>query len=196
MGRAGGTGGRWRWLSVMSADAQGRIGVAERTIREVEPLPVLRTDGVTKTYRDPMTLRPFTAVTGLSLTLNRGEIFGLLGPNGAGKTTTIKLVLGLARPTGGSILVDGRVRGTRGPAPPGVLAGEPLLLRSPHRRGIPRARGLALRPRRAHLASAREDPPGRVRTGVAREEAAPEVLQGDDPAVGFRPGAPQRADVS
>ena len=92
----------------LSADSRGRIGAAERAIREVAPLPVLRLDGVTKTYRDPMSLRPFTAVTGLSLTLNRGEIFGLLGPNGAGKTTTIKLVLGLARPTGGSILVDGR----------------------------------------------------------------------------------------
>jgi ABC-2 type transport system ATP-binding protein len=55
-----------------------------------------------------MTLRRFTAVEGVSFTLGRGEIFGLLGPNGAGKTTTIKLILGLSRPTQGSILVEGR----------------------------------------------------------------------------------------
>lgn len=47
------------------------------------------------------------AVDGLSLEVKNGEIFGFLGPNGAGKTTTIKLVTGILRPDGGSILVDG-----------------------------------------------------------------------------------------
>src|SRR5258705_4100514 len=78
------------------------------SIREVEPLAPLDVIGLTKVYRDPMTLRPFTAVDGLSFSLGRGEIFGLLGPNGAGKTTTIKLILGLGRPTRGSIRLDGR----------------------------------------------------------------------------------------
>jgi ABC-2 type transport system ATP-binding protein len=41
------------------------------------------------------------ALAGLSMTVNPGEVFGFLGPNGAGKTTTVKLLLGLARPTGG-----------------------------------------------------------------------------------------------
>ena len=59
-------------------------------------------------YRDPMTLKSFTAVSEISLSLERGEIFGLLGPNGAGKTTTIKMLLGLCRPTRGSIRIDGR----------------------------------------------------------------------------------------
>ena len=77
-------------------------------MREVEPLALLHVEGLTKVYRDPMTLKPFTAVDGLSFTLGRGEIFGLLGPNGAGKTTTIKLILGLGRPTQGFIRVDGR----------------------------------------------------------------------------------------
>jgi ABC-2 type transport system ATP-binding protein len=54
------------------------------------------------------------ALAGLSMTVNRGEVFGFLGPNGAGKTTTVKLLLGLARPTGGS----GKVLG----APLGDLA--------------------------------------------------------------------------
>ena len=46
-------------------------------------------------------------IENVTLTINQGEIFGLLGLNGAGKTTTIKLILGLLRPTSGSISVDG-----------------------------------------------------------------------------------------
>ncbi len=42
-----------------------------------------------------------TALDGLSLTVERGSVFGFLGPNGAGKTTAVKLLLGLASPTSG-----------------------------------------------------------------------------------------------
>ena len=41
------------------------------------------------------------ALAGLTMRVERGEVFGFLGPNGAGKTTAVKLLLGLARPTGG-----------------------------------------------------------------------------------------------
>jgi ABC-type multidrug transport system ATPase subunit len=44
---------------------------------------------------------------GISLEVGRGEVFGLLGPNGAGKTTLVKQVLGLLKPTGGSISING-----------------------------------------------------------------------------------------
>jgi ABC-2 type transport system ATP-binding protein len=88
--------------------AVGREAAGTGPIREVAPLPILHVSGLSKIYRDPMTLRAFTAVDGLSLTLERGEIFGLLGPNGAGKTTTIKMILGLARPTRGAVRLDGR----------------------------------------------------------------------------------------
>ncbi|HEX4560873.1 MAG TPA: ATP-binding cassette domain-containing protein, partial [Gemmatimonadales bacterium] len=47
------------------------------------------------------------AVSKLSLTVRRGEIFGFLGPNGAGKSTSIKMLLGLVRPTGGQAFVLG-----------------------------------------------------------------------------------------
>jgi ABC-2 type transport system ATP-binding protein len=47
------------------------------------------------------------AVRDVSLTVNRGEIFGVLGPNGAGKSTTIRMLCGILDPTGGS----GRVVG-------------------------------------------------------------------------------------
>ena len=44
------------------------------------------------------------AVDGLSLTVERGEIFGLLGPNGAGKTTTVEICEGLQEATGAMAL--------------------------------------------------------------------------------------------
>ncbi len=48
------------------------------------------------------------AVDGVNLRVRTGEVFGFLGPNGAGKTTTIKMLLGIAKPDAGSILIDGR----------------------------------------------------------------------------------------
>lgn len=48
------------------------------------------------------------AVTGLTLQIERGQIFGLLGPNGSGKSTTIKLLLGLIFPSSGYVTVFGK----------------------------------------------------------------------------------------
>ena len=48
------------------------------------------------------------AVDGVSLEVQRGELFGLLGPNGAGKTTTIRTVLNILKPNSGEISFDGR----------------------------------------------------------------------------------------
>lgn len=49
----------------------------------------------------------FTALDGLSLTIQSGQILGMIGPNGAGKTTSIKILVGLARPTSGSASIGG-----------------------------------------------------------------------------------------
>ena len=53
------------------------------------------------------------ALLDLSLRVDEGEVFGFLGPNGAGKTTAVKLLLGMARPTGGRGTVLGAPLGDR-----------------------------------------------------------------------------------
>src|SRR5512136_2013151 len=64
--------------------------------------PVIETHGLSKAYNGTQALKP------LDLQVQPNSICGFLGPNGAGKTTTIKLLLGLAQPTGGSALVFGK----------------------------------------------------------------------------------------
>lgn len=49
----------------------------------------------------------FNAINNLSLTINKGDVFGLLGPNGAGKTTLISILTGLIRPDSGSVSIEG-----------------------------------------------------------------------------------------
>jgi ABC-2 type transport system ATP-binding protein len=58
--------------------------------------------GLTKRYGDK------TAVDGLTFTVEPGVVTGFLGPNGAGKSTTMRMILGLDRPTAGSVTVNGR----------------------------------------------------------------------------------------
>ncbi|MDD3464464.1 MAG: LPS export ABC transporter ATP-binding protein [Candidatus Cloacimonetes bacterium] len=47
-------------------------------------------------------------VDGLSMEMSQGEVVGILGPNGAGKTTTFYMILGLAKPNRGKVLLNGR----------------------------------------------------------------------------------------
>lgn len=63
---------------------------------------VVHTRELTKTFGD------FTAVSGISFDVHRGEIFGLLGPNGAGKSTTFRMLCGLSTVSGGEVRVAGR----------------------------------------------------------------------------------------
>lgn len=86
------------------------------------------TDNLIKTYRSRR------VVNGVSITVNRGEIVGLLGPNGAGKTTTFYMVVGLVKPNGGEVLLDGEKIGhlpmhLRARKGIGYLAQEPSVFR-------------------------------------------------------------------
>jgi ABC-2 type transport system ATP-binding protein len=68
---------------------------------EVAPL-VIATKGLTKRFRGGQ-----VAVDHIDLAVPRGAVFGFLGPNGSGKTTTIRMLLGLIRPTEGSVTLLG-----------------------------------------------------------------------------------------
>jgi ABC-2 type transport system ATP-binding protein len=66
-----------------------------------EVAPAIEVQNLRKLYGEK------AAVDGLNLTVPRGCFFGFLGPNGAGKTTTIKMLMGLAPPTSGTISLLG-----------------------------------------------------------------------------------------
>ncbi|NLM46907.1 MAG: ABC transporter ATP-binding protein [Firmicutes bacterium] len=69
-------------------------------------IPVLDVRQVSKKFWNKKVLQQ------ISLQVSRGEVFGFLGPNGAGKTTLIRIILGLVRPDGGEIYINGyQVRG-------------------------------------------------------------------------------------
>lgn len=69
-------------------------------------------DQLTKTFPPHWPWKPSTTVLrGLSFSVRQGEIVGFLGPNGAGKTTTIKILIGLIRPTSGSVELLGSPAG-------------------------------------------------------------------------------------
>jgi branched-chain amino acid transport system ATP-binding protein len=64
-------------------------------------MTVLEVRGVRKSFGG------VTAVSDVSLTLERGRIYGLIGPNGSGKTTLFNCITGLERPDAGAIVLDG-----------------------------------------------------------------------------------------
>ncbi|EFR97758.1 bacitracin transport ATP-binding protein BcrA, partial [Listeria ivanovii FSL F6-596] len=53
-------------------------------------------------------IRKRAIIKGISFEVMPGEVFGFLGPNGAGKTTTIRMIVGLIKPTSGTILIGGK----------------------------------------------------------------------------------------
>lgn len=70
--------------------------------------PVIYTQDLQKVFKDFWRRPRARAVDGISLTLQKGEVYGLLGPNGSGKSTTIKVLLGLLHPDGGEVKVLGK----------------------------------------------------------------------------------------
>jgi ABC-2 type transport system ATP-binding protein len=153
-----------------------------------------------------------TAVDRVTLSINRGEIFGLIGPNGAGKSTLIKMLTTLLPPTAGSATIAGfdivtqpaQVRRHIGYVPQllsadGSLTGYENLLLSARLYGVPRqerAERITRALTRMGLSDAANHLVGHYSGGMIRRlEIAqsllhrPTVLFLDEPTVGLDPGA-------
>jgi len=88
-----------------SAPEETEQGSPEETeqgpAEDAAPEPMIRTVNLRKEYAG------VTALKGIDLTVEKGDLFGFIGPNGAGKTTTIKILTTLLEPTSGDAYVDG-----------------------------------------------------------------------------------------
>jgi len=117
------TGAPWAWLAAGLASMGvlflgALVGGARRRRRrsvdaDLSRVPVV-IQALVKEYSDG-----YRAVDDVSFRVERGQVVGLLGPNGAGKTTTLRVLMGLIRPTSGTVRVFGEL----------VDAGAPVLSR-------------------------------------------------------------------
>src|SRR4051812_25389133 len=126
--------------------------VATETLMEIRDLQVYFS--LHGTFRSRITGRgggSVKAVDGVSFDLHQGEVLGLVGESGSGKTTLGRALLGLVRPTGGSV----------------KLRGEELA-------GLPER---ALRPKRRHLQMVFQDPHASLNPGMTLETALAHPLQ-------------------
>ena len=77
------------------------VAIRETVVARASAQPIAALTGVSKRYGAT------TALDGLDLSLHAGEVVALLGPNGAGKSTVVRLMLGLAGPTSGTVRIFG-----------------------------------------------------------------------------------------
>jgi ABC-2 type transport system ATP-binding protein len=82
-----------------------------KKLRETTVTFAIETDGLCKSYG------PVVAIDAVNLRVGQGEIYGFLGLNGAGKTTTIRALLGMIRPSAGSVSILGQPVGPQGRGP-------------------------------------------------------------------------------
>jgi ABC-2 type transport system ATP-binding protein len=168
---------------------------------------VIDVRGLTRRYGD------FTAVRDLTFSVAGGEVVGLVGPNGAGKTTTLRSVVGIIRPSAGSIVIAGHDLLTDPLAAKAALAfvpDEPHLFPhltvAEHLRFIGRiynvadaeARSLALL-EELELTERRDALPDELSRGMKQKLAIacgllhePRALLLDEPLTGLDPGAIRR----
>src|SRR5207245_10585925 len=94
----------------LDADSGRQAGAGSRHARDPDsaaPVRLLRVRPMIAIHDLVKEYGRFTAVEGVCLDVQPGEIHGFLGPNGAGKTTTLRMIAGLLKPTAGRIVVNG-----------------------------------------------------------------------------------------
>lgn len=171
-------------------------------------MAAIELDGVTKQFD------AVTALRGVDLTVDEGEIFGFLGPNGAGKSTTIDVLLDFVRPTSGSARVLGydaqadsaRVRQHTGVLPEGFDVYDRLTARQ-HLEFVAESKGVSADVLtlldRVGLTDAVDRPAGGYSKGMQQRLALamalvgdPDLLILDEPTSGLDPnGAREMRDI-
>ncbi len=73
--------------------------------------PAISINKISKFYRTGLLGKRFIALDNIAIEVPQGEILGYLGPNGSGKTTTFKVLLGLIKPSSGTVSIMGQVAG-------------------------------------------------------------------------------------
>src|SRR5690606_18808329 len=152
-----------------------------------QPTPV--TTGDTLLSLDDVTLKfgGVTALNGVSLHIDRGEILGLIGPNGAGKTTAFNVVTGIYRPPAGGVAFDAEQ--STGLTHDRPDLGAPRAAAAPARGGRgPRARARAARLRRGRRPRRRAGGQPLLR----RPAPAGDRARNGDPAEAALPGRARR----
>lgn len=125
--------------------------------------PLLELRGLTKHFRSRAGLlgrqeQIVRAVGDVSLTIQPGKVYGLAGESGSGKSTIARMVMGLAQPTSGQILIDGAPVAHRGPRPVQMVFQNPGASLNPRRTvaqsiSVPLAvQGIGAAPARARVA--------------------------------------------
>ena len=155
----------------------------------------------------------FAAVTDLSFAVQPGEVVGMVGPNGAGKTTTLRTIVGIIRPTRGSIRIDGHDLLAEPVAAKAALAFVPdephlfdYLTVEEHLQFVARLYGVGDAPAKiatlleeVELADRRRALPDELSRGMKQKLAiacgllhSPRALLLDEPLTGLDPGAIRR----
>lgn len=163
-------------------------------------MTVIEMDGVTKRFGD------VTALRGLDLTVEAGEVVGLVGPNGSGKSTTLDVLLGYVRPTSGTVRAFGRdvrtdaaaIRRRVGAVPDAYAVYDGLSGRR-HVEFVAALREVDTDPERVldrvGLADAADQPAGTYSKGMTQRlvlgavlVGSPDLLVFDEPLSGIDPG--------
>jgi NitT/TauT family transport system ATP-binding protein len=102
-------------MTVMATSARGPLPDSRPSPASSIATPVIVSKGLTVGYKLHRERKLLTALSDITLTVNRGEFVVLVGPSGCGKTTFINAVAGLVEPWGGTIEVNGKP--IKGPGP-------------------------------------------------------------------------------